>query len=323
MTLKDICLPVEKDLNAVGTFMQDNLCSTIPLVNRISHYIIDNHGKRLRPLLVILCAKSMHYDGDQHIHLAAIIELIHTATLLHDDVIDHAEQRRCRKTANAIWGNTASVLAGDFLHSYAFKLIVKLNHPTITTALARSSNRIVEGEMMQLMHRSKPFIEEADCFAIIDRKTAELFSVAAYSASLLTKQPKETYATYKAYGYQLGMAYQLMDDLLDYHINGTKLGKKRGNDLAESKVTLPFVYALRHADKSDTKCMKSALKHGDNTKLDDIVQVMEKTNALKDTFLKAKQHIEKADQLLKNIPTTTYKDRLHDLGQFILSHYTN
>ncbi len=318
--LSEITDPVQEDLAIVYGFMQEHLCSHIPMINHISHYIIDNKGKRLRPLLVMLCDKSKDYQGSQHIHLAAIIEFIHTATLLHDDVIDHAEKRRHRKTAHMIWGNTASVLAGDFLHSRAFQLITKLNQPLIMDALANAANHIVEGEMLQLLHLGQAHTKESEYFTIIHQKTAELFCVAAYCTALLQPQKSELQKYFKAFGYHFGMAYQLIDDLLDYQPQ-IKTGKKCGNDLAEGKPTLPFIYAFQKASLADANMMQKALKQGDLSPLASIISLMHQSGAFDYTFQKAKQHIQQARELLQHIPPSIYRNGLLDLGDFVLSRY--
>ena len=236
---------VENDFGAVNQLILESLSSHVPLVEEISNYLIEAGGKRLRPILVLLSAKACGYQQTQHISLAAIIEFLHTAMLLHDDVVDASDLRRGRKTVNAAWGNPASVLVGDFLHSRAFEMMVEIGDMKVMQILSHATNTIAEGEVQQLTNIRNPRITEADYLQVISRKTAMLFEAASHSGAVLAHGTLEQQTALQAYGLHLGRAFQLVDDVLDYKGTADDMGKNIGDDLAEGKATLPLIVADR------------------------------------------------------------------------------
>ena len=263
--LQPIFEAVREDFEAVDALIIESLNSDIPLVEEISAYIIKAGGKRLRPLLVLLAARASGYQGSEHIKLAVIIEFLHTAMLLHDDVVDNSTLRRGRATANATWGNAASVLVGDFLHSRAFEMMVEIGNLDVMTLLSKATNGIAEGEVQQLMYLRDPEITEAIYQEVIYRKTALLFEVAAHSGSVLADAPATTARALNHFGKHLGIAFQLMDDLLDYDGTTCELGKNIGEDLAEGKMTLPLIVALRQGSEQDAALIRSAVNNPGTT----------------------------------------------------------
>ncbi|PKM05992.1 MAG: octaprenyl-diphosphate synthase, partial [Gammaproteobacteria bacterium HGW-Gammaproteobacteria-5] len=236
------------DMAAVNTLIRQQLASDVVLINQIGEHIIGAGGKRLRPMLVLLAAKALGYQGHEHVNLAAIIEFIHTATLLHDDVVDESDLRRGRKTANALWGNAASVLVGDFLYSRSFQMMVGLHRMAVMQVLADTTNAIAEGEVLQLLHVNNPDVDEAAYQRVIERKTAILFAAATRLGALLAGANTATQEAMADYGMHLGLAFQIADDVLDYTADAQALGKNLGDDLAEGKATLPVIHAIAHAD---------------------------------------------------------------------------
>lgn len=252
--LKALRAPIEKELQAVDALMAQELCSTIPLIQTVTERIIQCGGKRLRPLLVLLCAKACGYDHDtEHHELATVVEFIHTATLLHDDVVDSSELRRGSQTSNSLFGNPVSVLVGDFLYSRAFQILAKRNNIPVMKLLAHTTNQISEGEVWQLMNRHDPDIDERTYLEVIRRKTAELFAVSAKIGAIIGTQNTSLYPILFDFGLHLGMAYQIIDDLMDYTADVKVMGKNIGDDLAEGKVTLPLIFARLNSDPSDHK----------------------------------------------------------------------
>jgi len=259
--LQPIFEAVREDFEAVDALIIESLNSDIPLVEEISAYIIKAGGKRLRPLLVLLAARASGYKGSEHIKLAVIIEFLHTAMLLHDDVVDNSSLRRGRATANATWGNAASVLVGDFLHSRAFEMMVEIGNLDVMGLLSKATNGIAEGEVQQLMYLRDPEITETIYREVIYRKTALLFEVAAHSGSVLANADETTRRALNHFGKHLGIAFQLMDDLLDYDGTTCDLGKNIGDDLAEGKMTLPLIVALRQGSEQDAALIRSAVNN--------------------------------------------------------------
>ena len=240
---------ISEDFQSVNRLIQTSLSSEVVLIDQLSHYIISSGGKRLRPILVLLSAKTAGYTGKNHIDMAAIIEFIHTATLLHDDVVDASELRRGRETANAIWGNEASVLVGDFLYSRAFQMMVNVNNMRVMQILSDATNTIAEGEVMQLLHCHDPDITEAQYKRVIYCKTAKLFEAGCQLGAVLSGVDAKTEQLYIDFGKHLGNAFQIIDDSLDYTGNTEEIGKNIGDDLAEGKPTLPLIYAMQHASE--------------------------------------------------------------------------
>lgn len=319
MELEAIRAPVLPDLKAADSFIYNEILSTIPLVNDLIDYIMKCGGKRIRPLLVLLSAKALSYSHKLHIHLAAAIELIHTATLLHDDVVDEANVRRGKKTANAIWGNQMSVLVGDFLYSRAFQLIVNLNHLPILGVFSNATNLIAEGEVLQLMNCNNPDTTEKAYFDVIERKTAKLFEVATVSGSTLGDATLKQQQAMQHYGKCLGMAYQLIDDALDYEASFNELGKRTGQDLEEGKPTLPLIHALKKSTPKEATLIRQAIKQSHTKNFGDILAIIESTKAIEYTKNIAQQEAENATKYFNNIPDSCYKKALYELAEFVVA----
>ncbi len=304
------------DWDAVNREIIEHLNSDVALVNSVSHYIISSGGKRLRPLLLLLSARACGYQGDQHITAAAIIEFIHTATLLHDDVVDASDQRRGQYTANSVFGNEASVLVGDFLYSRAFQLMVKVGQMRVMDVLADATNTIAEGEVLQLMNCRNPETTEAQCIEVIYRKTAKLFEAGVVIGALLADQTRAVEDAFIEYGKQLGTAFQLVDDVLDYDSSHDQFGKNIGDDLAEGKPTLPLIHALHHSSASDQILIREAIENGGRDQVDTIIEVVRSSGAIAYTMQRAQQSTDQAIAALSRVPNSTYKDSLIDLARF-------
>lgn len=319
MPLDSIRSLVQSDLEAADRFISTQLVSEIPLINEMVDYIISCGGKRIRPLVVLLAARAFAHRDKSHIDLAAAIELIHTATLLHDDVVDSSGLRRGRETAHIIWGNEASVLVGDFLYSRAFQLIVKLQNLEILSIFSNATNLIAEGEVLQLINCHNPDTTEAAYFDVIQRKTAKLFEVASQIGTALSAYTSQQMAAMKHYGLQLGVAYQLIDDVLDYRSSSDEMGKNMGDDLAEGKPTLPLIHAMKHGTHAEVEIIRDAIKTGSSEKLNDILSIIESTNAIDYTANAAKQCALEASSVLVNIPESPYRKALHELVDFVVA----
>lgn len=318
MPLASIRSLVQADLESTDHFIFNELRSDLPFINELIDYILKCGGKRIRPLLVLLTARAFNHQHQQHIDLAAAIELIHTATLLHDDVVDNSSLRRGNKTANTIWGNEASVLVGDFLYSRAFQLIVKLKNFEILNIFSNATNLIAEGEVMQLLNCHDPDTTEATYFEVIQRKTAKLFEVATQTGAALSTLSPEPLRAMQHYGMQLGIAYQLIDDALDYNSSAEQMGKNIGNDLSEGKPTLPLIHAMRQGSKSEIALIRKAIKTGSTKNLDSILTIIESTGAIQYTASAAKQYATHAKNSLAHIPDSPYRQALNDLTEFVV-----
>jgi octaprenyl-diphosphate synthase len=310
---------VADDFDSVNQLILNQINSDVGLVEDIGHYLIEAGGKRLRPLLVLLVANSLSYQGTQHHDLAVIIEFIHSATLLHDDVVDLSDLRRGRPTANAKWGNAPSVLVGDFLYSRAFQMMVAIGSMDIMSILSDTTNIISEGEVQQLINARDPEISETNYFNVIHKKTAALFEGACETATVLSSQASITREQMRAYGYHLGMAFQLVDDALDYTGTSEALGKNIGDDLAEGKPTLPLIYAMRQSSKEQADLIANSIRHGDASQLEDIIQIIHSSGALDYTLDQAKAHTQQAIEQLNGLPGSIYKQAMIDLSHFALS----
>lgn len=317
MPLDTIRSLVHSDMEATDHFICNELKSDIPLINQLIEYIIKAGGKRIRPLLVLLSARAFNHHTQQ-IHLAAAIELIHTATLLHDDVVDNSTLRRGNETANSIWGNEASVLVGDFLYSRAFQLIVRLKNLTVLNIFSDATNLIAEGEVLQLINCHDPDTTETAYFNVIERKTAKLFEVASGAGCALSSCTEEQVNLMQRYGMHLGIAYQLIDDALDYSASPEQTGKNMGNDLAEGKPTLPLIHALRQGQCSEKSLIRQAIEKGSIEDLSAILEIIESTRAIEYTANAAKQHAQLAKNVLHHIPDSPYQKALYDLAQFVV-----
>jgi octaprenyl-diphosphate synthase len=307
------------DMQRVDALIRERLASDVVLINQIADHIIASGGKRLRPMLHVLAAGAAGYRGDHHTKLAAIIEFIHTSTLLHDDVVDESDLRRGRKTANALWGNAASVLVGDFLYSRSFQLMVELDDMRIMRILADTTNTIAQGEVLQLLNIGNADVDEAAYLAVIERKTAVLFAAATELGGLLGDLPDDQVAALRSYGMELGYAFQIADDLLDYVSDAGTLGKNIGDDLAEGKPTLPLIYALQQASEEQRQSLRHAIEHGGLDSLDRIVASIRDSGALERTRARAEQHAQAARDALALLPASPHRDALLALATYSVS----
>ncbi len=304
------------DMQRVDALIRHRLSSDVVLINRIADHIIAGGGKRLRPMLHTLAAGAAGYRGEQHIKLAAVIEFIHTSTLLHDDVVDESDLRRGRETANALWGNAASVLVGDFLYSRSFQLMVELDDMRVMRILADTTNTIAEGEVLQLLNIGNADVSEASYLAVIERKTAVLFAAATELGGILGGLPDAQVAALREYGMQLGYAFQIADDLLDYVSDADTLGKNIGDDLAEGKPTLPLIYALEKADPEQAQSLRHAIEHGGLDSLDRIIAAIRDSGALERTHERALAHAQVARDALVSLQPSAYRDALVTLADY-------
>jgi octaprenyl-diphosphate synthase len=307
---------VQTDLTAVDQLIDECLHSEIELIKLLGHHLIHSGGKRLRPLVVLLSAGAFAYQGNKHIDLAAIIELIHTATLLHDDVVDSSELRRGQKTANAMWGNAASILVGDFLYSRTFQLMTGIGSLPIMKVLADATNVIAKGEILQLLNCKDADTNEARYMEVIRLKTGALFATAAQVAPVLGQCSAEEINAAHDYGMNLGIAFQLIDDALDYSAKTETLGKNCGDDLAEGKPTLPLIYALQHGSKKQSDCIRHAIQHACRDNLSSILEAIESTDAIAYTQRLATQFAAQAIQQLEAVPDSPYRAALMALATF-------
>ena len=307
-----------EDWPAVNQLIVTKLESDVALVNSVARYIVSSGGKRLRPLLVLLAARACGYRGDKHVLAAVIIEFIHTATLLHDDVVDESALRRGQETANEVFGNQASVLVGDFLYSRAFQLMVEIGQLGIMDVLADATNTIAEGEVLQLMNCNDPETTEQQYMEVIYRKTAKLFEAGMLIGAILAGQTRAVEASMKEYGRQLGVAFQLVDDALDYGSSGADLGKNIGDDLAEGKPTLPLIRALQVASAEDQVVIRRAILEGGRDDIDQIAKTLRSTGALTYTVHKAEEASNKAIAALTAVPDSPFKESLIGLANFAI-----
>ncbi|WP_100656255.1 octaprenyl diphosphate synthase [Alteromonas flava] len=299
------------DMLAVNQLIQEQVSSDVALINQLGFYIVNSGGKRLRPLLTVVSARALDIQNDAHITLAAIIEFIHTATLLHDDVVDESTMRRGRETANELFGNQASVLVGDFLYSRAFQMMVGLQRMRVMDILSDATNRIAQGEVMQLMNCNDPDTTEQRYMDVIYSKTARLFEAATQLAAVLTDQPESIESAMQNYGKYLGTAFQLIDDVLDYDADAATMGKNVGDDLAEGKPTLPLLYAMWNANPEDAALIRQAIENGDGMQsFDQILGVIKQTGALNYTRKLAEREADAAIAALAPIPESEYKQAL-------------
>ncbi len=319
MQLNDIQALVAKDMDGVNASIRTQLHSDVVLIEQMGEYIINSGGKRLRPVIAVLSARACGYQGDKHHLTAAVIEFIHTATLLHDDVVDASELRRGKETANSIWGNEASVLVGDFIFSRAFEMMVQIGDMRVMEILSGTSNKIAEGEVLQLLNCNDPETSEQQYMQVIQCKTAKLFSSAAQIGAVLAGRPANEELALESYGMHLGTAFQIVDDVLDYRADSVTMGKNVGDDLAEGKPTLPLIYALRQGSKEQKATLSEIIKAGDRNKLAQVLEIIKQTNALQYTEVVAKQEAETAKQSLACMPDSEYKTALISLADFSVS----
>ncbi|MBG23405.1 MAG: octaprenyl diphosphate synthase [Idiomarinaceae bacterium] len=315
MKLSEINALMAADMRGVNQLIGQELQSDVALINQLGLYIVNSGGKRLRPLLAVTAARAAGYQGQGHLTLATIIEFIHTATLLHDDVVDASELRRGKETANAVFGNEASVLVGDFLYTRAFQLMVTLDSMKVMKILADATNIISEGEVLQLMNCNDPDTTEASYFDVIYGKTGKLFEAATQLGAVLANESDTVEAALTAYGRHLGTAFQLVDDLLDYTADSEVMGKQAGDDLAEGKPTLPLLYAMWHGNEEEAQLIRGAIEQGDGREhLQTILAAMRRTGALDYTRDRALHEAKLAQEQLAALPESPYRDALHALA---------
>lgn len=319
MPLETIRELVADDMAAVDRLIAGRLRSEVSLIDQMGHYIVNSGGKRLRPTLVLAVAGACGYTGTRHHALAAIIEFIHTATLLHDDVVDASALRRGHETANAVWGNEAAVLVGDFLHTRAFQMMVEVGDMRVMAIMADATNTIAEGEVLQLINCHDAETTEERYLAVIRRKTARLFEAGAQCAAVIAGQPPEIEHALTEYGMRLGSAFQLIDDALDYGSSGTDTGKNIGDDLAEGKPTLPLIYALRNGTPAQAALVRKAIVDGGLERIDGVLDAIESTGAIAYTAGLARAEAERAAEALAALPRSPYRDALEALAAFSVS----
>ncbi|MEJ1356286.1 MAG: octaprenyl diphosphate synthase [Candidatus Sedimenticola sp. (ex Thyasira tokunagai)] len=307
---------IADDMEAVDKLILHRLQSDVVLINQIGHYIVNSGGKRLRPMIVLLAARALGYRGDKQIDMAAVIEFIHTATLLHDDVVDESELRRSRETANAVWGNAASVLVGDFLYSRAFEMMVDVNMMRVMEILSHATNRIAEGEVLQLLNCNDPDTTEEKYREVILRKTATLFEAGTRLGAVLCGAGETEEQALADYGLHLGVAFQIIDDALDYSSSNEEIGKNIGDDLAEGKPTLPLIRAMAVGAPEHRAALREAIEKGGREYIDVVMKAIESTDAIEYTSRLAEEEADKAKAAIAGLPDTPYHSALDALADF-------
>lgn len=316
MDISEIRQLIAEDLAAVDDLILRRLHSDVILINQIGQYIVNSGGKRLRPVIVLLAARALGYQGDKHIELAAVIEFIHTATLLHDDVVDGSELRRNRDTANAVWGNAASVLVGDFLYSRSFEMMVAVDRMRVMQILSTATNRIAEGEVLQLLNCNNPDTTEEQYREVILRKTATLFEAGAQLGAVVNLALEAQEQALAAYGLHLGIAFQIIDDALDYSTCGDEIGKNIGDDLEEGKPTLPLLRAMAVGGADQQAALREAIEKGGREHIEIVMNAIESTDAIEYTSRLATEEADKAIQALDALPDTPYRRALAAIAEF-------
>ncbi len=319
MKLDHLYTLIGPDMQAVDAVIRSRLHSEVVLVRQVAEYIINAGGKRLRPALVLLSAGALGYNGSRHHELAAIIEFIHTATLLHDDVVDESDLRRGRETANALFGNAASVLVGDFLYSRSFQMMVEVGDMRIMRVLSNATNIIAEGEVLQLMNCHDANVDEERYLQVIRYKTAKLFEAASQLGAIIGGASPDTERSMADYGMHLGTAFQLIDDVLDYSGAEAETGKHLGDDLAEGKPTLPLIHVMQNGTSEQAECVRKAIEHGGREDFPAVLAAIRATGALEHTQKQARTEAERAATALESLPASTYKDSLLELSAFAVA----
>ncbi len=319
MELADVQALAADDMRQVDALIRARLASDVVLINQIGAHIIGAGGKRLRPTLLLLAAGALGYRGRDAVQLAAVIEFIHTATLLHDDVVDESSLRRGRSTANALWGNSASILVGDFLYSRSFQLMVELDRMPIMRILADTTNAIAEGEVLQLLHLHNPDTDEAAYTRVIERKTAVLFAGAAELGALLAGADPAVQARLRTYGLNLGFAFQISDDVLDYTADEADLGKRLGDDLAEGKATLPLIHALAHVDRDTATRLHAIVRNGEGSARAEVLSAIESSGGIEYSRMRAMQYAEAARAAIAGLPDNRCSDALRALCDYAVA----
>jgi len=303
-------------ITKLPSIIRTRLSSEVVLINQLGNYIIASGGKRLRPQLVLLASHACAYGGSAHPLIAAIIEFIHTATLLHDDVVDASSLRRGQETANAVWGNEAAVLVGDFLYSRSFEMMVEVDSMRVMEILASTTNRIAEGEVMQLMNVHNPDITEADYINVIQAKTARLFQAATQLGGVLGGRPDADVVALADYGMHLGTAFQIADDVLDYQSDAASMGKNVGDDLAEGKTTLPLIYAMQRGSDEQRQSVAHAIREGGLEALPEVLAAIRATNALESSMARAAESATAAVAAIQALPASPYRTALESIAHY-------
>ena len=316
VTLDQLYALIGPDMKAVDAVIRDRLHSDVVLVRQVAEYIINSGGKRMRPALVLLAAGALNYQGTQHHDMAAVVEFIHTATLLHDDVVDESALRRGRDTANAMFGNAASVLVGDFLYSRAFQMMVAVDDMRVMRVLSDATNIIAEGEVLQLMNCHDADVDEARYMQVIHYKTAKLFEAAAQLGAILGQACPQVEQAMAAYGMHLGTAFQLIDDVLDYSGDEADTGKHLGDDLAEGKPTLPLIYVMQHGTAEQAACVRKAIENGGREDFPAVMGAIRESGALEHARMRAKQEAELAREAISCLGASNYQKALLQLSFF-------
>lgn len=319
MSINEIYKPVETDFEQVNTLIYQRLSSDVPLVGKIAEYIISSGGKRIRPLITLLLCRALGHESQKEITLAAVIEFLHTATLLHDDVVDTSDMRRGKSTANAKWGNAPSVLVGDFLYARAFQMLVELESFDIMRIMADTTKIIAEGEVQQLTNCKNPDITEAQYYQVIQGKTAQLFAAATECAAILSDCDQETCKRFQELGNNLGLAFQLVDDVLDYTGDAATMGKNVGDDLAEGKPTLPLIYAMQNASNEDASLIRTAIRKGSTENLEQICKIVESSGAIEYTMEAARKCQTSALNTVSQLPDSEFKEGITALINLAVS----
>ena len=309
---------VEPQFDAVTTYILNNLGSNVPLVERIAHHIVESGGKRLRPLLVLLAANACGYKGEKHVPLAAVIEFIHTATLLHDDVVDHSELRRGKATANANWGNAPSVLVGDFLYSRAFQIMVEIGRMDVMEVISNATTVIAEGEVLQLLNQRNPDLGEDAYLQVVLGKTAMLFEAATEVGAILADASADDREAMRLYGRHLGIAFQIVDDLLDYLSDAETLGKNVGDDLAEGKTTMPLIHSMRVGSDADKELIRHAIRQGGLEDLTPVIETVQRNGSVDYTREKAVEQVELAKSAIAGLADTSFKETLMQIADIAI-----
>ncbi|ARV00019.1 octaprenyl diphosphate synthase [Tatumella citrea] len=315
MNLEQITEITSADMSAVNQTILDQLNSDVALISQLGHYIVSGGGKRIRPMIAVLAARALGYQGDQHILNAALIEFIHTATLLHDDVVDESDMRRGKATANAAFGNAASVLVGDFIYTRAFQMMTSLGSLKILALMSEAVNVISEGEVLQLMNCNDPDITEESYMRVIYSKTARLFEAASQTSAILADASDEQEQALRDYGRYIGTAFQLIDDLLDYSADNIALGKNVGDDLSEGKPTLPLLHAMKHGNPEQSAMIRQAIEQGNGRHLlEQVQETMQQCGSLEWTRQRAEDKADKAILALQGLPDTPWRQALESLA---------
>ena len=316
MSLEKIISPIQIHLESVNNVIKKSLSSDIPIINQISSHIINSGGKRMRPILHLLISGMSGEVKEVNHKIAAIIEFIHTATLLHDDVVDQSTKRRNIKTANALFGNAASVLVGDFIYSRSFQMMVGINNMEIMKILSDTTNAISEGEVLQLLNSHNPDINEQQYFKVIQFKTAKLFEACGSLAGISNNNSSEKIDCYSRLGLHFGIIFQLIDDILDYSGNASQIGKNIGDDLSEGKMTLPLIYAIKNSTEQQRNLIKDAIKVGDISKLPDVIEIIEETKSISKVRIESEKQLENIKLILNKIPNNDFKKITRDLAEY-------